>query len=52
MSVIVSFCGDGEEPGDTLSPNVVLPLVPALEFDDSPLHGLEPEVPPVLPALQ
>lgn len=52
MSIVVSFCSHGEEPGNTQSPYVILPLVPALELDDSPLYRLQSEVSPVLAAFQ
>lgn len=49
---VVSFSSNGEEPGNTVSPYIILPLVPALELYNSPLYRLQSEVSPVLPALQ
>lgn len=52
MSTVPFFCCNGDEPGDTLSPNIILPLAPALEFNHPTHNRLESKVSPVLPALE
>lgn len=41
-----------EQPCNTLRPDVMLSLIPALELDDATRHRLQGEVPPVLTALE
>lgn len=49
---IASIGSNGEEPGDALSPVIIVSLARALKLYDPPHHGLQPKVSPILAALE
>ena len=52
MPTVPLFCSNGDQPGDALSPNIVLPLAPALKLHHPTHNCLQTKVTPVLPALE